>query len=118
MTSRDVAALRFALKTAKDANVDENVIAEAESILAVEGPKQEARDLLDDGYKNSNIAALESALAAAKKAALDPQEYAKHIQKLDELKAKVKAMGDINTALEESKKIDERNIDLLRKTTL
>ncbi|CAE7937923.1 KIN14I, partial [Symbiodinium necroappetens] len=44
--ARDVAALTFALQQAKEAGVDPELLATSEAVLAVEAPKQEAREAL------------------------------------------------------------------------
>jgi len=74
MESMDMAALKMAISQAKEAGIDAATVEQAEKTLAIEGPKAEARDAIEEAVEAGDVEKIKAAIELGKKAGLDASE--------------------------------------------
>eukprot|EP00439_Symbiodinium_sp_Y106_P076786 s2706_g15.t2 len=122
--ARDVAALTFALQQAKEAGVDPELLATSEAVLAVEAPKQEAREALatqlakvhaagDKGPSLEELTVLESAIERARTVELPEAEFAQALDILAQEQQRAMCKKEVANVVEKLKDVDRNSMEAL-----
>jgi len=122
--ARDVAALTFALQQAKEAGVDPELLATSEAVLAVEAPKQEAREALaaqlakvhaagDKGPSLEELTVLESAIERARSVELPEAEFAQALDILAQEQQRAMCKKEVAKVVEKLKDVDRNSMEAL-----
>ncbi|CAE7563884.1 KIN14I [Symbiodinium sp. KB8] len=122
--ARDVAALTFTLQQAKEAGVDPELLATSEAVLAVEAPKQEAREALaaqlakvhaagDKGPSLEELTVLESAIERARSVELPEAEFAQALDILAQEQQRAMCKKEVAKVVEKLKDVDRNSMEAL-----
>jgi hypothetical protein len=120
MEAKDVGKLRFHIPQAKEIGVDSALVAEAEAILAVEGPKHEARELLDQVVRVTPVVLdqLRAALQRGKDVGLLDADLARGVALVEQEEKRIASEADVTKQMEEAKDVDTTDIDEMREAKL
>merc|ERR1712232_259996 len=102
---------KFAIQQAKDLGLDSK---EAESILKIEEPRQKARKQLVEACQECTMDVLRVAIEHAKKAGLDPEEYAEAESLLAQELEKERLIAVVKRIVDESKSVDTGRVEAMR----
>merc|ERR1719343_235961 len=111
IASKDIAALKFQIKTAKGLGIDTS---KAEQTLKEEEPKQKAREKLEEVVAGGNVEAIKAAIAEGKKVGLADEDFAEAEEVIAKEAKKIQLMVAVNAVMEETMTVNKNSIDDLR----